>query len=627
MPTVFPSSSLARRTHRDPEGDRPSMTLEAESHRPSRRWGLLADLLLLLLAFALIAWLDLQWVEANQGPPRDDDNLHLVATLHLRNQLIDPSVPHHGIERFVSCPGHYPPLVYQLTVLFYQGAGVSHAVAIASLMPFLLILMLSMYGIGCHLAGRPAGLACGVIAGTSPAVLELSRTYFLDMPATAMLAASLCSLLYSNRFHHRGWSLLFGLAVGLGMLTKWVHLGFLAPWMCGAFLATAWNASRHRWIGIMAGTGVIAALGALAWLSLAPPAPRPDHGTWLPFLPYLLASAATVLVLLGLRWSLRRRLTEPGRALLNGMEACALAVIVLMPWYSRNAHAVMEKVSYQAGVTVPYGEMLRSNLYDLSAMVYLGPYLLVLGTAVGLLHAATRWHTATLLAGSAAFVGVISLLPAATRYVLPILVFTLPLSMLWMKPLHRRGFVPVCLFLAVGLFQAAHFLVDTRFVPAMIEGTPYHRTTRSEWPCHASWRPVLPDPPEAGSYPYQDVLRAMDLDADRVPFVAFMGSRDSRGHLQPRSFAYHALLLGREISVVEPQENLETGTRSDVTSCDHLVVIYQDPRQRDPLLDLAWKCGWFPPSLESVATFAFSPDFFVEVLRRPRSDARARSRP
>lgn len=61
-----------------------------------------------------------------------------------------------------------------------------------------------------------------------PMTLYLSRNYFLDLPLCFFVTASLYFLVLTGNFTNSFYSILFGAACGLGMLTKWTFVFFLA---------------------------------------------------------------------------------------------------------------------------------------------------------------------------------------------------------------------------------------------------------------------------------------------------------------------------------------------------------------------------------------------------------------
>jgi len=60
-------------------------------------------------------------------------------------------------------------------------------------------------------------------------IFAMSRYTYIEFSLTAMVAASTWTLLLSRDFAHKGYSLLFGLSLGFGLLTKWTLVLFVLP--------------------------------------------------------------------------------------------------------------------------------------------------------------------------------------------------------------------------------------------------------------------------------------------------------------------------------------------------------------------------------------------------------------
>ena len=92
---------------------------------------------------------------------------------------------------------------------------------------FLPILVFSVYGIGKKLLNRQAGLLAVFILTSYPIIFNNLRIYMLDLPLTSMVALGLYFLIASDNFSDRKNSLLFGLSLGLGLLTKFNYIAFI----------------------------------------------------------------------------------------------------------------------------------------------------------------------------------------------------------------------------------------------------------------------------------------------------------------------------------------------------------------------------------------------------------------
>lgn len=155
-----------------------------------------------------------------------DPNSHLGKTLIYNNILKEIDI--RSLFQAFTWPWNRPPLPWLPAVLLYRLFGVSTDVALMSNSFYIAILLFSVYGIGKRLHSPGVGLLSAFLVSTYPLLFNLSRTLYPDLPLTAMVALNLYFLLRADRFRDRLNSLLFGLTFGLGLLTKWQFLAFVA---------------------------------------------------------------------------------------------------------------------------------------------------------------------------------------------------------------------------------------------------------------------------------------------------------------------------------------------------------------------------------------------------------------
>ncbi len=97
---------------------------------------------------------------------------------------------------------------------------------------FLLVLILSTYGIGSLLYSRQAGLLAAVLLSFSPIIFGYTRLAMIDMPLAAMVTFSFLCLLRTNNFKSTLYSIMTGIAFSLSALTKETAIVFiLAPFV------------------------------------------------------------------------------------------------------------------------------------------------------------------------------------------------------------------------------------------------------------------------------------------------------------------------------------------------------------------------------------------------------------
>lgn len=589
----------------------------------------LADLAWVLALTCLVTALNVAWAMQNQAPPSSDDNTHLFTSVRMLHQVPSSRGP---LSLLLLYPGHYPPLTYQVTYGFYRLFGEAPWVAIASFFPFLLTMALSMYGVGAWLGNRWTGLLCALASLCAPVVLDHARAYFVDLPATAALAFSLCAALYSRGFRSRPWSLAFGVSMAMGLLSKWTHPALVVPFLLVAMYKALAALYAERWPGmvvvaLMAGTVYVMARHVLATPS---PIAVSDFTEGPPFhwMQWCMAAALTGAALLGLRRAAR---TRPNLvALTNMLEAFALSVLLAWPWYYANGERVREKITYQAGVQVDFWQGVAAYIQDISVMLYNAPLLIAIGVTVGLALHRTRAWTALLALSVALGIGLNAMLPPDARYIMPTVVFVAPLALAWIAhapvlfdlPRRRPAQIAcqgVAAIIAMTcLWQASAFLFAFGEGPRRIDA----RRDRM----HLGVEPVLPVSPKPGVYPYNEVLDAIQTgDPSEHPWVAVLETREDAATFQPRTFLYHAARRSLDLFLVETADDIEAGRSvRDIEQVRTFLLIYRLESDRARLREGAAERHWIPSDARPSKTFTFTPAFRVEIYPRehPPSDER-----
>jgi 4-amino-4-deoxy-L-arabinose transferase-like glycosyltransferase len=222
----------------------------AESENGAR-WGRYltgAALLGLFLFHTVLNWM---WAEANVTLMGWDRSSHLAKTLIYNDILGEINL--RSLFTALTWPWNRPPFFFLTVVPFYRLFGESTDVALMSNCLYLAILLWSVYGIGRLLYGRKVGLLAACLVSFYPILFSISRLSYVDYALTAMVALAIYLLLKTDGFRHRGWSLAFGVGMGLGLLTKWPFIAFAGvpiayeAWRSGALkrlLFVSWDGAR-----------------------------------------------------------------------------------------------------------------------------------------------------------------------------------------------------------------------------------------------------------------------------------------------------------------------------------------------------------------------------------------------
>ena len=179
-------------------------------------------ILLLLLFYGINNYI---WLRFNQFPPNTDQAGHLLSNLRYLDILTKPSW--NILSRLLKVDNFYPPFFPFCAAIVNIVFGHSAVISTMTNMIFAAILFISVYAIGLKYMNKSVGLFAVFIVSMYPYVFGLSRMFFLEFALTAVVCFCFCCLFHADNFQHRGYSILFGLAFGVGMLTKSTFIFFL----------------------------------------------------------------------------------------------------------------------------------------------------------------------------------------------------------------------------------------------------------------------------------------------------------------------------------------------------------------------------------------------------------------
>ena len=153
-----------------------------------------------------------------------DESFHLVASLDLYRIFtfsFPEKLPLSQVAKiFVGFA--YPPFFYICAALANLPGGFTKAHTVTANLLFVYTLLAAVYLSGKKLSGNwRTGLYAAFICAMFPMVFAMSGFVMLDLPLTAMVALTFCSLVYAQDFKSRRQSVLFGICLGAALLTKW----------------------------------------------------------------------------------------------------------------------------------------------------------------------------------------------------------------------------------------------------------------------------------------------------------------------------------------------------------------------------------------------------------------------
>lgn len=289
-----------------------------------RSYGYVLLLALLIVAQIAINW---SWLSTNVNVIGWDRPRHLIESLVYSDILEHVNL--NSLFAALTYSGYYPPLFHLSMAASYKLFGVSMDAAAMVNTVYLVILLISAYGIGREIGGKGVGLLTAFITSTLPMVLAMSRYTYIEFSLTAMVALSIWLLLLSQGFARKRYSLLFGLSLGLGLLTKWTFALFVFPALIVVILRSGLLSGLRKETGRfsvdqrwLAASSVLGLLLTLVWYL-----PNAQRVTELPLTHLLLP--LSWLLLTGLIYLLR----QPSRPSVNLLSGLWLGLVLAGSWY------------------------------------------------------------------------------------------------------------------------------------------------------------------------------------------------------------------------------------------------------------------------------------------------------
>ncbi len=191
-------------------------------------------MLFLLLLFLLIA--NVVWFQLGGGPLHWDSSVHLLESLNANRVGEGTDRPYW--KQFLYVSWYYPPFVSYVSVPFYLLLGESEFTALLVMSSFLLMLVVSVYGIARRIFGQDVAILSAFLISMCPVVIDFSRDFMLDLPLASMITLSMFLMLASSEFTNTRVSILLGISLGCGFLTRWTFLFFLVIPILYAFFQT-----------------------------------------------------------------------------------------------------------------------------------------------------------------------------------------------------------------------------------------------------------------------------------------------------------------------------------------------------------------------------------------------------
>jgi hypothetical protein len=454
-----------------------------------------------------------------------------------------------GVPCAVGAP--YPPLVPWITSLFFRFAGESSLqTALFSLWPFLVVLCGSLF-VGVRRAATPmAGLAAMTLGPVLVWSLHIRGKYYTEIPLAALVVAAVVALAASDMLRRRGPSVLFGVTLGLGLLTKWSFAFFLGPVAAGALTLATARSLNSRVHGFAAAAAVLAVpllvlAGAAGWVPYGITA-----GFWL--------GISLAVLLVGITAKAPQFFAPQARTVLLNVGLVALVcVLIAGPWYWRYLPTMQEFLAANLAQKFhgdPVSGLAGWPFYPavLFTRMMSTPMLLLalLGGVLSLrrgAHPLLRWSVIALVSGTV----ILGVLPyRAGRYLVPGTGLLSIIAVLGLVRFDRLARVALPMTVGLGLAHQLswipmaaggsvlphHIALFTLPEPDLMGNTRGGIYTAYQDLLHPKWRflPVA-SPPIHGRSLSEWVAERVDTDAGSVPSLTVVSDRASRLNLNAMS--------------------------------------------------------------------------------------------
>jgi len=251
------------------------------------------------------------------------------------------------------------PLFPASATIMYQLFGRDPDVAAMVNILYLAVALVATYGIGRRWRGPALGLIAVAVLAILPMYYCMSRYFYLEFALAAMVTLTVYLLLTTNGFKRRGMSLVFGLSLGLTLLTKRTSAVFLigpvlAVILIFGLLPLLWkqvrriSELRHTWRRLLRNAALALLIGLAPAAIWYLPNRQAVQGLYLGdalfFAWWLLAAAAAYFLLL------------PSGPLVERPGALFLAAGLASTWYLARITEFLQRVSlYGYGIDDPRG--------------------------------------------------------------------------------------------------------------------------------------------------------------------------------------------------------------------------------------------------------------------------------
>ena len=230
--------------------------------KPSR-----LPLVLLAAVILVLGGIDVWWLATfRSGYPLTIDEAGYIHFALSFTDALRSGGPRALWQAYETGAGFFAPLVPLLTVPMLLVFGERLMASIAGQVVFFALLVVASYGLGKRLTSSWGGLVTAVVVASIPAVTDFARSYYFVILSAVFLTCSVYAQLQSDGLLRRRWAVMWGLFLGLTLLSRTMMVAFLPSTLVAALLqvVVGRGEGRRRLANLTIGL-VVAGLAASTW--------------------------------------------------------------------------------------------------------------------------------------------------------------------------------------------------------------------------------------------------------------------------------------------------------------------------------------------------------------------------
>ena len=170
---------------------------------------------------------NLIWILLDIRPPSYDQGLHLFRTFNYWEAISSGSAD--WWQDLLNVEPFYPPFYHLSLIPLSLVFGFTLDTGVIGNSLYMVILILSTYGIGNILYSRNIGLFAAFLVSFYPIILSMSREYILSVMLVSVTTLAYYLFLKSENFENKKYSFLFSMVYASGLMVKWTFFIYTFP--------------------------------------------------------------------------------------------------------------------------------------------------------------------------------------------------------------------------------------------------------------------------------------------------------------------------------------------------------------------------------------------------------------